>query len=239
MVAGVDAQRSFYRMQPLLRTYLRADLERAEPARASGLHARAAAWWGARDDPVQALAHVTAAGDQPLIVGLLDRFALRFVAAGAHQLVRRALDQVAGAERSRDPWLELCSTLCHLEAGELSEAEAALDRAERHRPAKPTPDLDVLYAAARSFHSWQCGRPRVGGAAGSERSLPAGEPAAVALAGVVAALDRSPPRRNARQGARASPTRCAWPRPRVSPTCPCSAAPSRRSTPRWTGTTGR
>ena len=190
VVARVDARRSFYRIQPLLRTYLRADLNRAEPTRASGLHARAAAWWGARDDPVQALTHVAAAGDQPLIVGLLDRFALRFVVAGAHQLVRRALDQVAGVERSRDPWLELCSALCHLEAGEVPEAEAALNRAERHRPEKPTPDLDVLYAAARSFHSWQCGRPRVRGAAGRERSLPAGEPAAMALAGVVAALDQ-------------------------------------------------
>ena len=137
VVARVDARRYYYRMQPLLRTYLRADLKRAEPARASALHARAAAWWGPRD-PVQALAHVTAAGDQPLIVGLLDRFALRSVVSGAHQLVRRALDQVAGAERSRDRWLELCSTLCHLEAGEVPEAEAALNRAERHRPEKPT-----------------------------------------------------------------------------------------------------
>ena len=34
VVAPVNARRSLYRMQPLLRTYLQADLERAQPARA-------------------------------------------------------------------------------------------------------------------------------------------------------------------------------------------------------------
>jgi LuxR family maltose regulon positive regulatory protein len=88
VVARVDARRSQYRMQPLLRTYLQADLERGQPARASDLHARAAAWWAAQNDPVQALAHVTTAGNRPQVVALLRRFAVRFVVAGAHKLVR-------------------------------------------------------------------------------------------------------------------------------------------------------
>jgi LuxR family maltose regulon positive regulatory protein len=188
VVDPVNARRSLYRMQPLVRTYLRADLERGQPARASGLHARAAAWWAAHDDPVQALAHVTAAGNRPLIATLLRRFALRFVVSGAHQLVRQALDLIAEEERTRDPWLALCSALCHLEWSELPEAEAYLNHVERHWPDETTPELDVLYDAARSFHTCQSGRPPVERPARPEPAAPVAEPATAALTGVVAAV---------------------------------------------------
>ena len=189
VVAGVDARRSFYRMQPLLRTYLRADLERAEPTRASGLHARAAVWWGARDDPVQALAHVTAAGDQPLIVGLLHRFALRFVSgratswcaepstrspmpsgAGIHGLSsapRCAISRQASCRKPRRRW-----------TGPNGTGPGADPGSRRPVCGRPVVPLLAMRPTARR------------GAAGSERPLPAGEPAAVALAGVVAALDQ-------------------------------------------------
>jgi LuxR family maltose regulon positive regulatory protein len=192
VVAKVDPRRPLYRMQPLLRSYVRADLERGMPARASALHDRAAAWWADRDDPVKALTHVGAAGHPSMVAELVRRFALRLLGIGAHPLLRSALRRLDEEERTRDPWLALTSALCHLESGELPEAEADVEHAERNWPENPTPTLDVLRAAARLLHSCQShgifyDRPRY-----RPGRSPLGDPAAAALAGLVEAIDQLP-----------------------------------------------
>jgi LuxR family maltose regulon positive regulatory protein len=192
MVARVDRRPPLYRMHPLLRSYVRADLERGMPARTSDLHARAAAWWADRDDPVQALVHVIAAGRPTLVAGLVRRFGLRLLGTGAHQLLHRVLDQLDEQERTSDPWLALTAALCHLEARELPEAETAIEHAEWHWPDDPGPTLDVLHAAARLFHACQSQglfHERTGSRV---PSAPVGDPAAAALAGLVDAVDRLP-----------------------------------------------
>lgn len=192
MVATAGTGRKMYRMQPLLRSYVRADMQRGMSARVSALHEKAAAWWAERDDPVPALVHISAAGDSPQAVELIHRFAPRLAVTGAHQLLRRTLRQLDEEDVGKDPWLALTSAMCHVEAGELTQAEAAMEQAERAWPEHPSPALRVMHAAARALHAGQstgffaaiarCPMPRP----------PLGEPAVVGLAGLVEAIHQLP-----------------------------------------------
>ena len=155
MVATAGTGRKMYRMQPLLRSYVRADMQRGMSARVSALHEKAAAWWAERDDPVPALVHVSAAGDSSKAVELVHRFALRLVVTGGHPLLRRTLRGLDEEDVRKDPWLALTSAMCHIEAGELTEAEAALEQAELVWPDTAGAALRVLHAAARAFHACQ------------------------------------------------------------------------------------
>ena len=191
VVARIDGRSAPYRMQPLLRTYLRADLERGQPRRMSALHDRAAAWWIDGNDPVQALAHLSAAGNRLRIVELLHRFGPQLVVMGAHELVGRVLDQIGYEERDRDPWLALSAALCHLETGELPAAQAALRQAERHWPAEAPSALAVLHRAASSILARWSGRILAEFPAGRAccRDPSVDEPAVRALAGLADAVD--------------------------------------------------
>jgi LuxR family maltose regulon positive regulatory protein len=145
---------------------------------------------------------VTTAGDRPLVVALLHRFALRLVVSGTHRLMRQALDLLAEDGRSRDPLLALCSVLCNLEAGELPKAEAALLEAERHWPMNQLrTSTSCMTRPGRSTP----GRAVAGPRAPPRRAAraPGTGPAAVALGGVVAAVDQlasAPDRAAARRG---------------------------------------
>jgi LuxR family transcriptional regulator, maltose regulon positive regulatory protein len=192
MVAMADTGRRLYRMQPLLRSYVRADMQRSMPARVSALHDRAATWWSDRDDPVQALMHISAAGGSPRAVELVHRFAPRLAVTGAHQLLRRTLRQLDEEDVGTDPLLALSSAMCHVEAGELMEAEAAVEQAERAWPEHPTAALSVMHAAARTVHAGQSTGFFAALARHPMPRPPRGEPAVAGLAGLVEAIHQLP-----------------------------------------------
>ena len=57
LVRPVGRDRGTWRVQPLLNTYLRADLNRSSPLRIARLHATAARWWLEWGRPATALEH--------------------------------------------------------------------------------------------------------------------------------------------------------------------------------------
>jgi LuxR family maltose regulon positive regulatory protein len=75
----VDAARQSFRMHPLFRDYLRAELGRADPGREPDLHRRAAAWLSGQDAIMEAIDQLIAAGDPVAAAPLIDRLCDRMV----------------------------------------------------------------------------------------------------------------------------------------------------------------
>ena len=152
LVAATGPRREVYRVQELLRTYLRADLNRQGPQRVAELHATAARWWADQQRPVPALDHAAASGDTALLSDLLRRFAVALVLNGEHRPLRRALSSLGARATAADPWLALTSALAHIEVGDLRTARADLRQARRSWPSQDTADLRVL-------RRWPSGSP--------------------------------------------------------------------------------
>ncbi|MFB9740535.1 LuxR C-terminal-related transcriptional regulator [Pseudonocardia sulfidoxydans] len=137
---------STYRIHPLLRTYLGAELERHLPARYRSSHATAARWWLAAGDAVHALLHAERAEDPDLLRSLLPAMGLRLVATGGFAALRRLLDEARGAGGPDDPWALLLEAYLEYRLGSGTDraALAALEQAVRAWPAAPEPALAQL-----------------------------------------------------------------------------------------------
>jgi LuxR family maltose regulon positive regulatory protein len=141
LMMGVGPDRQWYRMHPLLRSYLQADLARQRPNRAAELHATAAAWFAAREQPGKAFDHAARTGEPATSVGLLRRYAMPLLMTGDHRTVRRALTLAGTRVVARDPWLALVSALVHVESCESAKARADLADSRSAWPAEPDEDL--------------------------------------------------------------------------------------------------
>jgi LuxR family maltose regulon positive regulatory protein len=151
LVSATGPGRESYRIQELLRTHLLGDLRRDGVRRTEELHARAARWWAAQDQPLQALDHAVGSHDAALTTDLLHRYAPWLVLTGDHEPLRRAIASLGARETAADPWLSLTSALADLQAGALSTAQSALCCARRSWPADPTADLVVLRTVTEQF----------------------------------------------------------------------------------------
>jgi LuxR family maltose regulon positive regulatory protein len=137
-----------YRIHPLLRSYLVADLARHRPEAHGELQAAAARWWLAREEPVHALRHAERAGDPGLITELLHDAAVALLLDGNLGPLRRALAAVGPGARAADPRLSLIAAITHLEERDLPAAAAELQNARRAWPETPDAGLDALRASA-------------------------------------------------------------------------------------------
>ncbi|WP_103379856.1 LuxR C-terminal-related transcriptional regulator [Pseudonocardia dioxanivorans] len=132
---------STFRIHPLLRTYLGAELERHLPARYRHSHVTAAWWWLAAGDPVHALRHAERAEDPELLRSLLPSMGLRLVATGELAALRTLIDGARDAGGPVDAWAPLLEAYLEfaLGAGTDRTALAALEQADRAWPAAPQP----------------------------------------------------------------------------------------------------
>ena len=137
-----------YRIHPLLRSYLVADLARHRPATYRDLQATAARWWFARDEPVHALRHAERAGDRELIGALVHWSGVPLLLGGDYGPLRRALAAAGPHARTADPWLALTAAITHLDARALPAAAAELENARRAWPESPSADLHALRVSA-------------------------------------------------------------------------------------------
>jgi LuxR family maltose regulon positive regulatory protein len=138
--------RTWYRLHPLLRSHLLADLRRRRPDLLLDLHRRAVDWYAARSQPVPALAHARQAGDPDRMAQLLRQNSVSLIAGGAHRALREVLDGLGGRYVAEDPWLSLVAALVDVETGTLAAADAHLHRADDAWPAEPDADLAALRA---------------------------------------------------------------------------------------------
>ena len=137
-----------YRIHPLLRSYLVADLARQRPETYRRLQTAAARWWLAEDEPVHALRHAERTGDPVLIAELVRSSGVALFLGGDLGPLRRALAAVGADARTTDPWLALTAAMTHLDARALPAAAVELDNARRAWPELPGADLETLRASA-------------------------------------------------------------------------------------------
>jgi LuxR family maltose regulon positive regulatory protein len=172
-----------YRIHPLLRSCLSADLARQRPETYRELESTAARWWLAAEQPVHALRHAERAGDSALITSLVRDTGVTLLLGGDLASLRRALTTVGPNVRTTDPWLALTAAITHLEARDLPAAAAELANARRAWPVEPDAGLESLLAAAELLAASQGLKgnrsrtpPRTGRAPGGispERTTPA------------------------------------------------------------------
>lgn len=152
LVMGVGRGHRWYRIHPLLRSYLRADLDRRRPELSADLHRIAAAWFAGEENPHQALDHAARADEQDTVVDLLRTHAVALLLNGDHLLTRHALS-IAGPAATGDPWLTLISAIAQLEAGDLATSEANLAKVTT------TPETAPLGRLVAATHALAAGRP--------------------------------------------------------------------------------
>jgi len=155
LVLAVGRDRSWYRVHPLLRSYLHSDLERQRPGLAADLHRVAAAWFAAAAQPRKALDHAARADERDTVVELLHRHAVALLLNGDHLLVRQALAIIGAPAADGDPWLTSVSALAHLEAGEL----AAVGANPVHAATAGDLELSSLRRLIASTYALASGRP--------------------------------------------------------------------------------
>jgi LuxR family maltose regulon positive regulatory protein len=144
-----------YRIHPLLRSYLIADLGRQRPETYRHLQAVAAQWWSRAEESVHALRHAERAGDPALVAALVHTSGMALFLGGDLGPLRRALAAVGAGARMADPWLALTAAITHLDARALPEAAVELANARSAWPETPGRDLEMLRASAELLASTQ------------------------------------------------------------------------------------
>jgi LuxR family maltose regulon positive regulatory protein len=159
LVLSSGAGRIWYRVHPLLRSHLRADLHRRRPDLVMRLHGRAADWFTARGELVPGLAHAQQAGDPERVELLVRRHALALVARGDHAAVGDALGLLGASAVAEDPWLALVAAMVELEVGGTARADGHLADVEAAWPPDPGPELRTLRAIVRARRAGLTGDP--------------------------------------------------------------------------------
>ena len=136
-----------YRIHPLLRTYLVANLERHRPERHRWLHTAAARWWIEAGEPEHGLRHAERSGDGEHLRTLLRDTGVVLLLRGEFGAVRAALDVVRPEDRSSDPHLGLIAALTHVDERALPAAAAALRQVRSVWPSDAGPGLRTFRAS--------------------------------------------------------------------------------------------
>ncbi|MCY7342403.1 MAG: hypothetical protein LH603_11310 [Pseudonocardia sp.] len=105
-----------YRVHPLLRSHLHADLHRQRPDLVAELHRRAAAWFAEQLQPVRALNHARQAADRAGVARLLRRHGVALVSSGQHAAVRTNVSWL-GEHVGADAWFVLVAALAARRVG--------------------------------------------------------------------------------------------------------------------------
>ncbi len=143
---------TWYRYHALLRSYLRAELDRRDVVAQRRLNLTAADWFIEHDLPRSALDHAAAAADWDRVAQIVDRFGLRLLLSGESGALARVLTLLPADVAAR-PVVALTAALTALEAGDLPTATRQLDRIGRESPRHRDPRLQVLHATALLYET--------------------------------------------------------------------------------------
>ncbi|MER6800412.1 helix-turn-helix transcriptional regulator, partial [Amycolatopsis mediterranei] len=170
-----------YRLPPLLRGFLRAELARQDPQRVLRLHGIAAGWYAGEGRYGEALRHAVAARDRQRVLVLARDHGVRQVLTGDGEPVRIALTHLGAATVAANLPLRLASAVENVQRGLPAEAAADLGAADdglwplaaRHLalvtgkrppetglPAAPPPGFDAWFTLDRAWRSLRRGARR-------------------------------------------------------------------------------
>jgi LuxR family maltose regulon positive regulatory protein len=155
LVTSYGAGRRWFRIHPLLRAHLYADLRRRRPDRIAVLHRRTLEWYATVRNPLGALRHATLADDPALVRDVLRAHGAVLATSGQHAEVSDVLGilDTAGLLRG-DVELMLVGVLAHMELGRADAADSLLAQVAARWPDEPEPPLLALRALATARRSW-------------------------------------------------------------------------------------
>jgi LuxR family maltose regulon positive regulatory protein len=151
-VVAVDPGRTWFRYHRLFADLLALELRRTEPAAIPLLHATAARWYADRGQPLEAIRHAQAAGEEKLAVGLLSDHTFALLLDGRQATAHEILGSIPLDPGAADPELAILLAHDQLWHGSLDDAESHIRLAERHADAVPADRrrrFEVLVAVAR------------------------------------------------------------------------------------------
>lgn len=129
-VAAVDGQAGTYRYHPMIRSVLRAELERDLPREIPVLLHRLGRWHHKYGRPVEALRCALAAGDKESVYRLLADDDIVLYASSPEPDVDRLLDDLAADLAAEDPAITTALAATRLRGRDVEGARALLEEAE-------------------------------------------------------------------------------------------------------------
>ncbi|MGH8834692.1 MAG: LuxR C-terminal-related transcriptional regulator [Actinomycetes bacterium] len=129
-VEAVDGKAGTYRYHPMIRSVLRAELERDLPREIPVLQHRIGRWHHKYGRPVEALQCALAAGDKESVYRLLADNDIVLYASDPEPDVERLLDDLAADLAAEDPAITTALAATRLRGGDVEGARALLDEAE-------------------------------------------------------------------------------------------------------------
>ncbi|HKA67934.1 MAG TPA: LuxR C-terminal-related transcriptional regulator, partial [Actinomycetes bacterium] len=144
-VEGVDGLAGSYRYHPMIRSVLRAELERDLPREIPVLQHRIGRWHHKYGRPVEALRCALAAGDKESVYRLLADDDVVLYASNPEPDVERLLDDLAADLATEDPAVTTALAATRLRCRDVEGARALLDEAEAAAAVAPT-ESARLYA---------------------------------------------------------------------------------------------
>ncbi|PUA20485.1 LuxR C-terminal-related transcriptional regulator [Glaciimonas sp. PCH181] len=162
-ITPLDDQRHWFSYHPLFATFLRAQLEQRYPGLSQSLHRRAANWYLEQDRPIRAIDHAVAAGDDVLVLALLEKKAESLLLQGRVRLLARWFDSLKRTSLESKPklifvyaWV-LIHTNRSAEALALVEAIDNKNKGSIHDSADASvldPDVFLSYPASMALRTF-------------------------------------------------------------------------------------
>ncbi|MBS1879562.1 MAG: hypothetical protein JST31_08620 [Actinobacteria bacterium] len=147
LLVPLDRRGEWYRLHPLLREMLRAELERTEAAAVPRVHRRASEWWSAVENVDQAIHHAIEAGDAELAGELLFAAVPEYSAGGRNATLVGWLDRLGERGVAASPGASVTAAWAELTLGRGPRAEHWAAASRRLLAARSGGDGDTAMEA--------------------------------------------------------------------------------------------
>ncbi len=145
-IVPLDEERNWYRYHHLFADLLRAQLQRSLGAEGVlQLHLRASEWHESNGSIVEAIHHASAVSDDERVERLIEKNYMELVRQGEMAWVRSWTGQLSKELVQTRPRLCIYEAYSHAWLGELDEADALLNQAEKRMPSeRSTPEVSSM-----------------------------------------------------------------------------------------------
>ena len=154
LVTSYGSARQWYRINPLLRSYLRADLRRRDPHRLIDARRRAANWLQTHGLPGPALKQARLSGDSAVVIAVLQASLPELLRGGEHAQVRAAIGALDDTLLQQHPMVQLGLAIAYLEIGDLVLADLYAGRAKEHLAGRADARASELLDSFDSRRAW-------------------------------------------------------------------------------------
>ena len=147
----VDEYGGWFRYHPMLRDFLRHELEAREPLGIPELHRRAASWYEAAGDLDLAVGHAFDVGDVDFAAAIVGKALLRYHWSGRRATLQTWLRRFDEAALEQRPWLAVLAAWEELAEGDVRSTEHLAGIADRGVFEGPPPDGTASLDSGRAM----------------------------------------------------------------------------------------